>query len=162
MVWMPSPRFSSLPGLGIQTRRSAFALYPFKASSLANFNLWLGRNAFFPSTPKELNQWIITDKCRVVQILGMGGIGKTVLGIKLGKQIQYYFDYLIWRSLNNAPPYNFLLEDLETFFSDNQSKEFKERGILHYLRKYRCLIILDNLDSILQYKKQGQFKQGTA
>lgn len=68
----------------------------------------------------------------------MGGIGKTVLGIKLGKQIQDYFDYLIWRSLNNAPPYNFLLEDLETFFSDNQSKEFKGRGILHYLRKYRC------------------------
>lgn len=109
---------------------------------------------------KKLIQWIIKDKCRIVGILGMGGIGKTVLGIKLGKQIQDHFDYLIWRSLNNAPPYNFILGNLATFFSDNQSTEFKTRGILHYLRKYRCLIILDNLDSILQDKKQGQFKQG--
>ena len=58
MVGIPNPRFSSLPGLGIQTRLSAFALYPFKLSSLTKFILWLGRSAFFPSTPAVFLPWL--------------------------------------------------------------------------------------------------------
>ena len=32
---------------------------------------------------RELKQWIISEKCRVVTILGMGGVGKTVLPLAL-------------------------------------------------------------------------------
>jgi thymidylate kinase len=38
----------------------------------------------------------------------MGGIGKTSLAAKLGEQIQGEFEYVVWRSLRNAP----LVEDI--------------------------------------------------
>ena len=45
-----------------------------------------------------------TSRCRLVAILGMGGIGKTALAVKLAEQVQDRFEYLFWRSLRNAPP----------------------------------------------------------
>jgi len=48
-------------------------------------------------------QWIVTERCRVVALLGIGGIGKSAL--KLGQQIQTQFEVVVWRSLQNAPPF---------------------------------------------------------
>ncbi len=50
-----------------------------------------------------LEQWIVTDRCRLVAILGMGGIGKTDFSIKLAQNIQESFEFVIWRKLLNAP-----------------------------------------------------------
>jgi MinD superfamily P-loop ATPase len=33
----------------------------------------------------------------------MGGIGKTALSVKLAKEIQSEFEYVLWKSLRNAP-----------------------------------------------------------
>lgn len=51
-----------------------------------------------------LEQWLVDDRCRLVALLGMGGIGKTALSVKLAEQLQDKFEYVIWRSLRNAPP----------------------------------------------------------
>jgi MinD superfamily P-loop ATPase len=45
----------------------------------------------------------------------MGGIGKTALSVKLAQQIQQQFEYVIWRSLRNAPPVTDLLAELLRF-----------------------------------------------
>lgn len=42
-----------------------------------------------------LEQWIVSDRCRLVALLGMGGIGKTSLSVKLTEQIQDKFEYVI-------------------------------------------------------------------
>ena len=34
-----------------------------------------------------LQQWITVDKCRLIALLGMGGIGKTALSVKLAKTV---------------------------------------------------------------------------
>jgi len=41
-----------------------------------------------------------------------GGNCKTILSVKLARQIQDKFEYLIWRSLRNALPIQEVLADL--------------------------------------------------
>lgn len=45
---------------------------------------------------ETLSKWILGDHCRVVAILGMGGMGKTALSVKIAEQLQNEFDYVIW------------------------------------------------------------------
>ncbi|GAB1541332.1 NB-ARC domain-containing protein [Scytonema sp. NUACC21] len=105
-----------------------------------------------------LEKWLIKDRCRVVALLGMGGIGKTSLAAKLVHQVQDEFDCVIWRSLYNAPPLFDLLASVIQFFSNLPSSEIDlptsvERRILRlidFLRENRCLIVLDNAETILQ------------
>ncbi len=52
----------------------------------------------------QLRQWILKERCRLVGLLGIGGIGKSTLAVKLGLQIQSEFEVMVWRSLLNAPP----------------------------------------------------------
>ncbi|WP_088430126.1 WD40 domain-containing protein [Halomicronema hongdechloris] len=115
-----------------------------------------------------LNRWILTEPCRLVTLLGMGGIGKTSLAAKVADQIYDQFDYVIWRSLREAPPLDEILVRLIQFLSDQQETEINlptrlgERIIrlLHYLREHRCLLVLDNLESVLQAESTGQFRGG--
>ncbi|MBD2179846.1 hypothetical protein H6S82_21595 [Planktothrix sp. FACHB-1355] len=103
----------------------------------------------------QLEQWILKERCRLVALLGMGGIGKTALSVKLAERIQGHFDFVIWRSLRNAPPIQEILADLIQFLSNQQEINLPERVetritlSIEYLRLYRCLIVLDNWETIL-------------
>jgi WD40 repeat protein/DNA-binding Xre family transcriptional regulator len=117
--------------------------------------------SFFYGRTEELailTQWIMVARCRLILLLGMGGIGKTALSVKLAYQVQGEFEYVIWRSLRNAPPLADLLSELVPFLSDGQESRAKSAQLIHLLRKHRCLLILDNLETILDATHVGQFR----
>lgn len=114
-----------------------------------------------------LTRWLIQDQCRLVALLGMGGIGKTAIASHLAQQFAGQFERVIWRSLRNAPPIDHLLAELIQFLSDHQettlpdSLDGKVLQLMHYLKTRRCLIVLDNLESILQERdRMGQYRAG--
>jgi len=56
-----------------------------------------------------LEQWVVRERCRVVSVLGMGGIGKSALAVRLMHQVAPHFEVVLWRSLRDAPTCEALL-----------------------------------------------------
>ncbi|MBD1997669.1 hypothetical protein H6G00_13700 [Leptolyngbya sp. FACHB-541] len=108
-----------------------------------------------------LQNWILNEQCRLVAVLGAGGIGKTALSTKLARQVQNQFERVIWRSLRYAPLFQDLLQELVRFLSPQAETDVNLSSLIKYLQQYRCLVILDNLESVLQEGNwAGRYKAG--
>ncbi len=98
-----------------------------------------------------LQQWVVEDRCRLVGILGYGGMGKTSLAVQAAYRLQSDFDLLIWRSLRSVVPLDVLLADVVAVI---QGRPCRQRPtvteFVHLLQSRRVLLLLDNLESILQ------------
>jgi hypothetical protein len=122
---------------------------------------------FFDRTSElsTLENWITQEHTRLIALLGISGIGKTTLSLSLIDRIKTQFDYVIYRSLRFSPTLDATLTNLLQIFSQQsetpQSIETKISQILDYLRKYRCLIVLDDVQMLLGSRQlAGQYKTG--
>ncbi|GAC1364204.1 MAG: NB-ARC domain-containing protein [Ktedonobacteraceae bacterium] len=118
-----------------------------------------------------LRQWIEDQRCRIVAVLGIGGIGKTSLVTRVAYDVHASFEYIFWRSLQDAPSLEDVLYECLQFITDQKSptlpKEkdswfaFLIEALLEVMRTRRCLIILDNFESVLQHgERTGQYRKG--
>jgi len=118
----------------------------------------------------KLKRWILEDRCRLILLLGMGGIGKTTLALKLADDIasdtKNKFDCVIWRTLQPGQPLMNLLEDLLHAAAVQpdaplpSALEDRLALLVEMMRQQRCLIVLDNLDTMLKADvPTGQFQE---
>src|SRR5262249_51084002 len=66
---------------------------------------------------ETLRRWVVDDAARVVVVLGIGGIGKTLLAARAAHDLDPYFDNVYWRSLRNAPLFGELVASIVSFLS---------------------------------------------
>ncbi|MEK0190491.1 NB-ARC domain-containing protein [Microcoleus anatoxicus] len=116
----------------------------------------------FYGRTQELNtlkQWIVSDNCRLVALLGLAGSGKTTLSVKLVSQIQKEFDFVVWRSWRSQPTPQLFLTNLIQFFSNHQRTDLPPENdningqislLVEYLRQHRCLLIFDDFEAVLK------------
>lgn len=103
-----------------------------------------------------LKQWIGDTQCRLIGLYGIGGTGKTSLSIKAAELVKYQFNYIIWRSLRNQPDFSELITEMIQFITDEPelevptSTEAQISLLIYYLRQRRCLLILDDWNSLLR------------
>jgi hypothetical protein len=116
---------------------------------------------------EQLNHWLNHDKCRLIGLFGLGGIGKTALAIQFAEQHQPAFQFLIWRSLRNAPKPETLLQNLLQRLTGTpelalpDSLEEQITLLIDYLRQYRCLLILDDWHALLKPSEfAGTYEEG--
>ncbi len=117
----------------------------------------------------HLHKWIGEDGCRLVGIFGIGGQGKTTLAATFVRELTaspqprpgLKFERIIWQSLLNAPPFAEVVQEWLYILSDQTvtslptSLEQQFSQLLDYVRQQRCLLVLDNLESILQADGRG-------
>lgn len=132
----------------------------------------------------RLRQWIVEEGCQFVGIFGIGGQGKSALAATFVRCLaeaatptqpletgaageQGGFRHIIWHSLLNAPSLAAVLQEWVYILSDQMvttlptSLEQQFSQLIAYLRQQRCLLILDNLESILQSAEHsGDYQPG--
>lgn len=153
------------PDPDFELRRDAIAYTRQDLREAVDVSIFYGRSVELAT----LEEWIVQERCRLVAVLGIGGIGKTALSVRCAEQISHEFKYVVWRSLRNAPPVEDIVTNLIHFLSNQQVTEtsLPERvddrvsQLLEYLQDHRCLLVLDNFESILRGgDRAGYYREG--
>jgi WD40 repeat protein/DNA-binding SARP family transcriptional activator len=112
--------------------------------------------------------WLLEEGCRLVGVVGIGGVGKTALVVRVVQAVATHFHCTIWCSVLNAPPLAELLPGWLQVLSASVGMgvsraatawparlEAQLEVLVEYLRQGRCLLVLDNLESLLHTGEQA-------
>ena len=103
-----------------------------------------------------LSRWVVAERCRVVSVLGMGGVGKSALAVTVMHRVAPQFAVVIWRSLRDAPACDALVADCLQVLAPHALRDLPDaldgrlRLLMEQLRERRVLLVLDNLEMLLE------------
>ena len=114
-----------------------------------------------------LKQWVMQDCCRLIAIVRIGDMGKTMLITQLAQQLAdiEQFEVVGWWLLRQASPFVDFLTGLICAIAPDrtlpQSLDAIMRHLLIQLRSRRCLLILDNMETVFSSKNLvGTYRSG--
>jgi WD40 repeat protein/transcriptional regulator with XRE-family HTH domain len=114
-----------------------------------------------------LSQWVVEERCRVVSVLGQGGIGKSALATQVMHRVAEDFEVVMWRSLRDVPTCEALLDSClqvlapQALRDVSASPERRQDLLLECLRSRRVLLVYDNLESFLEEgEDSGRMRAG--
>ncbi|HEX6555923.1 MAG TPA: helix-turn-helix domain-containing protein [Ktedonobacteraceae bacterium] len=115
----------------------------------------------------QLEQWVLQERCQVVSVLSLGGIGKSALAVTFMHQVAFHFQVVVFRSVRDAPPCQDLLADclhvLWPGILPTVPPDVDQRIdlLLECFQTRRCLLVLDNLETLLEARDPaGHFRAG--
>ncbi|MDR6880843.1 RNA-binding domain-containing protein [Bacillus sp. 3255] len=134
--------------------------------SYSPFHRFIGRD----SQVEQLHKLLIHENTRLLQVDGIGGIGKTSLvyhycTLLTKRTIDHNFDFVIWMSgkrtyltpagerriRNYIASYEDVVNEIFNFFDSqiDKDKEITEQ-ILSLLSQYNALLVIDNLETLIE------------
>ena len=141
----------------------ASAVQLVRSDGMPDVSIFYGR----PDELATLTQWITIDRCRLIALLGMGGIGKSALAVRLAEQLAPLFEFVIWRSLRYTPSLEKLLFELTQLLSErtdlSQSNTIEEQisSLIEGLQRHRVLLVLDGWETVLSSGDfAGHYREG--
>jgi len=137
--------------LGIEMRPSIDSDIAFEAGHL------VGREQEL----EDMKRWTIVERCRVLCLVGIGGIGKTSLAMALVPHLLPHFAQIFCRSVRALPPLSQILREALSFFATDssviQAETLDEQlaALRTILRQKECVLLLDNAESLLMAHEHG-------
>jgi hypothetical protein len=122
---------------------------------------------------RTLLSWLEAGSgCRLISVLGLGGIGKTSLVTRLLQGLVSEaegvsrpvtaasppFRAILWRSVRNAPRLETLLGEWLSRLAPEQAEGSASDRFLRLIRERRCLFVLDNFETLLDAGVAGSFR----
>ncbi|MEA5581110.1 tetratricopeptide repeat protein [Nodularia harveyana UHCC-0300] len=118
-----------------------------------NTSYWQGRT----DELGQMQQWIHSDKVRLIGVTAAGGYGKSALVAKLCEQLTD-FPQQIWTTFSDAYPFavwgRWLLDELGK--PAPEKPEDLLIAVCNCLQTERYLLVLDNLETLLQNEQERQ------
>ncbi|MGB3419209.1 MAG: NB-ARC domain-containing protein [Dolichospermum sp.] len=105
---------------------------------------------------QTLSNWILNHNTPLISVLGLSGIGKSYLVRKFIDLNLEQFEVIIWKSLKYPQSLNSLITDLLNTYQQQSEETLQAnlKQLFDILIQKRCLIILDNIETIFT---NGQF-----
>jgi KaiC/GvpD/RAD55 family RecA-like ATPase len=100
---------------------------------------------------------MIQNNQNLIAVVGLSGMGKTVLISQCINIIKHDFDYIIWYDLQHFSSFDILMTDLLELLLEQEltkidrkeqikvnSHNSWQKQVIQYFKKYRCLVVIDS------------------